>query len=78
MESLAGLESQCAKRSSGFGEIDDDGSSDDTGSESVSNDGSSDSDDAGSMHSASSDARHNLDYLCDIEGKLLSELLVAS
>ena len=56
MESLAGLESQYAKRGSGFGEIDDDDSSDDTGSESASNNGSSDSDDAGSMHSARSDA----------------------
>ena len=78
VESLAGLESQCAKRGSGFGEIDDDDSSDDTGSESASDDDSSDSDDAGSMHSARSDARHDLDYLCYIEGKLLSELSVAS
>ena len=78
MESLAGLESQCAKRGSGFGEIDNDDCSDDTGSESASNNGSSDSDDAGSMHSTGSDARHDLDYLCDLEGKLLSEMLVAS
>ena len=78
MESSAGLESQYAKRCSGFEEIDDDDSSDDTGSESASNNGSSDSDDAGSMHSAGSDSRHNLDYLCDLEGKLLSEMLVAS
>ena len=78
MESLAGLESQYAKRGSGFGEIDNDDSSDDTGSESASNNGSSDSDDAGSMHSTGSDASHNFDYLCDLEGKLLSEMLVAS
>ena len=78
VESLAGLESQCAKRGRGLGEIDDEDSSDDTGSGSASTDGSSDSDDAGSMHSARSDARHNLYYLCDIEGKLLSKLLVAS
>ena len=69
MESLAGLESQCAKRGSGFGEIDNDDCSDDTGSESASNNGSCDS--------TGSDARHNLDYLCDLEGKLLSEMLVA-
>ena len=37
MESLAGLESQCAKRGSGFGEVDNDDCSDDTGSESASN-----------------------------------------
>ena len=61
MESLTGLESQYAKRGSGFGEIDNDDCSDDTGSESASNNGSSDSDDAGSMHSTGSDARHNLD-----------------
>ena len=78
VESLAGLESQCAKRGSGFREIDDDDISDDKGSESASDDGSSDSDEAGSMHSARSDSRHDLDYLCDIEVKLLSELLVAS
>ena len=40
MESLAGLESQYAKRGSGFGEIDDDDGSDGTGSESASNNGS--------------------------------------
>ena len=62
--------------------IDDNDSSDGVGSEGASDDGSSDSDDAdddaGSMHSAKSDARYDLDYLCDVEGKLLSELLVAS
>ena len=81
VESSAGLESQCSKRGGRFGEIDVDDSSDGAGSESAIDDGSSDSDDddddAGSMHSAKSDARHDLDYLCDVEGKLLSELLVA-
>ena len=70
----------------GFGEKDDDSDSDKSGS-SLSevgvprgDTGDDDDDDDGgnSVHSASSDARHELDYLHDLKGEFLSELLVAS
>ena len=78
------MEAQVTQSLRGFGEIDNDRGSDNSISgiseDSVSESAVSDEedDDGGSVHSSSSDARHDLDYLLHVEGKLLSELLVAS
>ena len=72
-----------SRKVAGLGEIDTDDSS---GDESDRNSGVAppgDSsarrdDDAGSVHSSSCDARHELDYLLEQSGRLLSYLLFAS
>ena len=76
-------EAHVSRKVAGFGEIDTDDSS---GDESGRNSGDAppgDSsargdDDAGSVHSSGSDARHQLDYLLEQSVGLLSYLLMAS
>ena len=76
-------EVRVSRRVAGFGEVDTDDSS---GDESDRNSGDAppeDSsargdDDAGSVHSSGSNARHELDYLMEQSGGLLSYLLMAS
>ena len=81
----AGLAAQDPNSARGYSEIDDADSFDDAVSGGANGESISDSDvnnddddDDSSVHSFTSDARHDLDYLRDVEGKLPSELLVAS
>ena len=70
-DSPAELEVPVSCGGRGFGEKDDDSD--------IDTDDYDDDDDGGnSVHSAASDARHELDYLHDLKGEFLSELLVAS
>ena len=76
-------EAHVSRKVAGFGEIDTDDSS---GDESDRNSGDAPpeansargDDDAGSVHSSGSNARHELDYLLEQSGGLLSYLLTAS
>ena len=85
-DSPAELEVPVSCGGRGFGEKDDDSDSDKSGSSlsevgvprSDTDDYDDDDDGGNSVHSAASDARHELDYLHDLKGEFLSELLVAS
>ena len=76
-------ETRVCRKIAGFGEVDTDdsfGDENDRGSDAASPGDSSacGDDDAGSIHSSGSDARHELDFLLDQSGGLLSYLLLAS
>ena len=75
--------SQPIRKVAGFGEVDTDDSADDNRSEgsgaaSLDKDGTCSDDDALSVHSSGSDARHDLDYLHDQSGGLHNYLLMTS